>query len=354
MARLRWSKEIIISAIQELRRKGIPINSGNANKKHKLLFAAACLYFGSWGKAVEAAGIPYAKVLMRLKWNRTIVISRIRELLATGEKLNSNHIQMHHRALYASAIRYFGSWSKAIKAAGYDYSRIRAVRKFRSWTKSKIISAIKTRHRKGLPINTLAIYHEDRGLYSAIRRHFGKDGTRKAIKEAGFNLRDLDPKRIWTKKKVLREIKRLKRLRVPLYNYYLANHGYQSLAHGGVKAFGSWRKAIEAAGIDYESVRAVRRYFWSKRRIIAEIKRLAENGERLSSKRSHLAYGDLFAAACSHFGGWGEAVEAAGISYRDHCTVWSYKTWLRGLDATERGKIKRQAMRHAKERRNAT
>lgn len=291
---------------------------------------------------------------MRTRWSKTLVMAEINQLHKGGEKLNSNYVQTHRHTLYASAIRYFGSWGNAVMAAGYDYSSIRAVRPFRFWTKGKIVKALKARHRKKLSMETLAIQAEDPGLNSAIKRHFGKSGMKKAFKAAGFDKRDFDPRILWTKSKVVREIRRLRRLKVPLYNYYLVNHGYQSLARCGIKVFGSWQKAIGAAGIDYESVKAVRRCFWNRRKIIAEIRRLAKEGERLSSKRSHFAYGDLFAAACTYFGGWGQAVEAAGISYRDHCTIWSYKTWLRSLDASERQKIKRQAMRHAEERRNAT
>jgi hypothetical protein len=80
------------------------------------------------------------------------------------------------------------------------------------------------------------------------------------------------------------------------------------------KAFGTWRNALEACGIDYESSRKNRK--WTRERIIKEINRLRAEGSSL--RPSVLRKNDnmtLVSAAEYHFGSWGRAVESCGINY---------------------------------------
>lgn len=80
------------------------------------------------------------------------------------------------------------------------------------------------------------------------------------------------------------------------------------------KVFGSWRKALEASGIDYEEAR--NRNKWSKEKVLKEIKHLYRNGHSLRPKdlrREGLV--KLVSAATYHFGSWREAVEECGVCY---------------------------------------
>jgi len=80
------------------------------------------------------------------------------------------------------------------------------------------------------------------------------------------------------------------------------------------KAFGSWRKALEACGIDYESSRNNKK--WNREKIKREIKRLNMAGSTL---RPSVLRGNgktkLISAAEYHFGSWRKAVESCGIDY---------------------------------------
>lgn len=80
------------------------------------------------------------------------------------------------------------------------------------------------------------------------------------------------------------------------------------------KAFGTWRNALEACGIDYESSRKNRK--WTRERIIKEINRLRAEGSSL--RPSVLRKNDnttLVSAAEYHFGSWRRAIESCGINY---------------------------------------
>ncbi len=80
------------------------------------------------------------------------------------------------------------------------------------------------------------------------------------------------------------------------------------------KVFGSWRSALEASGIDYESSRNNKK--WTRQRIMSEIKRLSEGAGSL--RPSVLRKGGMTAlvsAADYHFGSWKKAVESSGVEY---------------------------------------
>lgn len=79
-----------------------------------------------------------------------------------------------------------------------------------------------------------------------------------------------------------------------------------------LRYFGSWKEAITAAGFDYNEVRKrVPPGYWSRKRIIDELMSLKEK----SSSQMRTQRPDLYSAALRVFGTWRKAVEAIGIDY---------------------------------------
>lgn len=89
------------------------------------IHAAACRIFGSWRNAIEACGIDYSEVKKYREWSAKTVIAEIKKLYKDKKSLNSNHIQNNNRPLYMAALKRFKSWGEAIKAAGINYAKIR-------------------------------------------------------------------------------------------------------------------------------------------------------------------------------------------------------------------------------------
>jgi hypothetical protein len=89
---------------------------------------------------------------------------------------------------------------------------------------------------------------------------------------------------------------------------------YPRLYSNARKVFGSWKKALEACGIDYEKARNHKK--WSREKVANEIKRLYLSGHTLRPK--DLKNGGatrLISAANYHFGSWSKAVKQSGIYY---------------------------------------
>jgi hypothetical protein len=156
--------------LDEIRRRantGHPLNSG-ANRGD-WLYAGAVRFFGSWGKAVEAAGIRYQSV-KQAGLSRAELLVRIRKAAAAGPLIAGEH-----QFLQSNARRLCGSWKRAVAVAGCELPSYRKI-----WSQARVIEAIKDDLDRGLPVTSLAVIRRNQPLYGAARREFGS--WRKALK----------------------------------------------------------------------------------------------------------------------------------------------------------------------------
>jgi hypothetical protein len=133
------------------------------------------------------------------KWSRELIIMRIRALRAQGSDLTPGMVSARDGPLVSAAERYFGSWPAAVAAAGVDYAQVRASgRQRRRWRISK-----------------------------------------------------------WSCEKIVAEILWLHRAGEGL-SWAVAERKYPQLCAAAAKKcyFGSWRAALEAAGLDYDEIKA--------------------------------------------------------------------------------------------------
>ncbi len=121
----RWSKEEVLRVIGELSRGGKQLNSGHIARNYPALAYAGRKYCGSWEDAIKAAGLDYESIRRKCFWSRKKIVARIRELKAAGEPLNVSAAERTHGGLVGAAAVYFGSWRQAINAAGLDYGKIK-------------------------------------------------------------------------------------------------------------------------------------------------------------------------------------------------------------------------------------
>lgn len=98
----------------------------------------------------------------------------------------------------------------------------------------------------------------------------------------------------------------------PLNSHYYATN-YPDVYAAAERVFGSWGNAIEACGFNYNDIKKYRR--WSKQKVLDEIRRLHEEGEKISSQNAQDNFKSLYMAAIKRFGNWGTAVKRAGFDY---------------------------------------
>jgi hypothetical protein len=113
-----WSEKKVIERIRQRRDAGKSLSSKDLQQEDSRLFNAALKRFDSWQNALIAAGISPAKVYKRRRWSTELIVKEIQLLHSMGYDLAAPAMRRDFCGLYSAGCKYFGSWSKARKAAG--------------------------------------------------------------------------------------------------------------------------------------------------------------------------------------------------------------------------------------------
>mgnify|MGYP001626209030 CR=1 FL=1 len=259
--RYRWSHERIIEEIRKLHEQGIPLNMASVRRVFPSLVATACSrkYFGSWKAAVEAAGFNYDEILQVKRWSKERVLEEIRQLHEKGEDLRPSAVARMCQMLLMAARKFFGGWREAVIAAGIDYDAyINQKRTSRvEQDKQQIIEEIRRLYQEGKIEELSGAWRYHLSLFRKARHRFGS--WRKAIEAAGLNYNEVVQRQKWTPERIIAEIRRLyaegKDLSITAMQQSYPN--LVAIAQSP-RYFGSWRAAIEAAGLDYELIKRQR------------------------------------------------------------------------------------------------
>src|SRR5437762_3026634 len=139
---------------------------------------------------------------------------------------------------------------------------------------------------------------------------------------------------VWDKPEILRAIKKLHKQGKDL-SYNAMTRKSQPLVSAAAYHFGSYRAAVEKAGIDYSTV--IRRPRWTRPMIIGLIKQAKRRGEDLHWSAVTRRRDDLGRAAFASlqprlFGSWDRALHGAGL---DADQVNRYRKWDRNTIVAE-------------------
>ena len=243
-----------------------------------------------------------------LRWTAEQVVTEIRAWRERGEPLYANHVRLNFQELLAASIRYFGSWQKAVEAAGFSYDQ---VRKYRRWSKEAIVEEIRNLHTQGtdLSFRAMALSRHNSMVYAAIRpKYFGS--WKVALEAAGLESEEIYRYRSWEEADILDEIRRLKADGADLSSKSMDESSNRLIATAR-RRFGNWGHALAKAGINYDEIR--RRKRWTRESLVEGILELKRQGVPLITPEVKRAHPSLFAAACKKhfFGTWKKALKAA-------------------------------------------
>src|SRR5690349_6637863 len=167
--RPRWTKQQIISEIKEARRRGVDLHWSAVTQRRDELGKAAFAslqprLFGSWDRALHAAGLDAEDVSRYRRWDRNTIIFELKERDSSGEALNSGAIQEDDPGLHAAAIRHFGGYDQALRAARIDPTN---VRRRRNWTKAQVVAGLKKLHKRHPKLSDSTVRNDHAALYGA-------------------------------------------------------------------------------------------------------------------------------------------------------------------------------------------
>lgn len=231
--------------------------------------------------------------------SRARTIEELRALGRDGRVVR--HHELPHPLFLAMRV-HFGTIAAARRAVG-----IAAMPRKRTWSARRVISELRALDREGVRMVVGAILEAGSdGLVYALYKYLGT--IDRARRLAGIK----KPRRIryddpWTEDRVIEEIQALH----GAGHSVAMNRVDPRMVGAGQRLFGSWREAIEAAGLDYATVRLVREAY-TRKEVVVLLRKLAKRQPRMTLSEANIhPHGR---AARKVFGSVTRALQAAKLT----------------------------------------
>lgn len=189
-----------------------------------------------------------------------------------------------------------------------------STRKDSKWTKSSIVRKIDTLFSENFDISASNVKKKYPSLYSMARNYY--KSWNRSVQASGLDYNRIrkDKNNIsWSKEMVLEKIRLLADNKEILSSKYNSVN-QKKLWNASNHYFYSWRNAVEAANINYESI-SEKILDWSAEKVKSEILNIYNNDLPLFASYAKNNYVALYGAASTFNGGWKQAVEKVGIDY---------------------------------------
>jgi hypothetical protein len=184
---------------------------------------------------LHAAGFDPEKMRKRSIWDEEKIIEKIRAMHEQHLPLYAAYVMDNHGKLFSAALRQFGSWAKALVATGITKKpRTKKLYKGRLSLLNALSDALERHTVENVP----------QALKLEATHYFG------SLEKAIVTLKK-QRKRLpgWNRRKIMTVISRMHRYKESLA-YAKARREVPALVSAAEAYFGSWGKALYAAGID--------------------------------------------------------------------------------------------------------
>ncbi len=230
------------------------------------LTSAGTRFFGSWEAALDAAKVPARLRGRRVKYETADDVRQaIAKRIEYQYGLSPFELYYGSRSdipLWNKSFEHFGSWRNAVAEAGGSAAHQRQAAQTPFSSQAKVTSELKRRAAAGklLARREMTFDDQDKHLYVMAMGFFGS--WQSAVRSAGVDPKtyhewNLKPNRKYAEEQdILAEIRLRRRRGQPLHARGLTHGEHQDapLLYTARKLFGGWQQAIQAAGIDYQQV----------------------------------------------------------------------------------------------------
>jgi len=298
-----WNRERLVVELRQLYAEGcrLTVTELRARGRYDLLNAIAKIA-GSMSNGRRLAGVPEPVIVRAAeeRWDADRVVAEIRERYAEGEPIASSKVPP---TLLAAAMRYCSSWKDAIEQAGFDYDQIRLVRA--PHTKEELVAELRELA-AARPDATPAQIHA-LPLAQAIKHAFGS--LRAGLKASGLADWPRITRPPLPAKEGTLELIRARHEAGAAITPGAVNAEDNRLYRAARRHFGSWDRAIDAAGLPMQRHWLV----WTKERVIERLRARHASGQAMTATALRESDPPLYYGGRTLFGNIAEAVRAAGV-----------------------------------------
>ena len=246
-------------------------------------------------------------------WDKPAILKELQRLHKAGKDLSYNGLARSMQSLVSAAAYHFGSYRRAVQLAGIDYSEV--IRRPR-WTRQRIIALLKKARRAGHDLHWSAVTKRRDELGKAAFASLQKRlfGTwNRALQAAGLDSSQISRYRRWDRNSITFELRSRAGDSSPLNSGAIQDED-PGLHAAAVRHFGSYDAALRAAKLLPQQIR--RRRTWSKTQVTQSIRAAAKAGQSLSDSSVRQHSPALYGAAVRLFGAFTAARKAAGVGYK--------------------------------------
>lgn len=248
--------------MQKLHAEGDPLIG--LSKRNKAITKAMQYHFGTIVKALEAAGFNYKKLqeeVPRENYSKKTIILELQELNRQGKLSCAENMKKNYYQLYNSCAHHYRSYKRALEAAGFDPSKLKKRQPL--YTPESLIFKLQELHRQGkltYPSKMQKLFPK---IYNACSKYL--ISYRKAVEAAGIDYQAIKNKRKEElpqesplKEKLIAKLQELHSMGL-LSRSGQMKENYRKLYNSCAYHYKSYKRAVEAAGIDYQAIRNKRK-----------------------------------------------------------------------------------------------
>ncbi len=319
------SRNALLREIEDRWRTGQPLAS---SKVSSALKSAAKRHFGGWRGAIDAAGLAWERVALKVvrtdeelqKWLRRL--ARAHPRMTVSEVANAKHAQTCERR--------WGTIENAARAAGLEGWPHRATHEL--MTEGEVLVALRRMSRGGTPLHLAYVQHkmgsEGKRLVRSVNRHFASWDD--AIAAAGLKSqrRQRAP---WSRAEAIDFLRarHARGLSLAVRDVLADEPSFQTVAQ---RIFGGYAAAVNAAGLTYRPLRVVRR---TRESILDELRRSARDRKEL---RRRDVPARLVSAIEKRWPSWAAACTDAGVRFRVERNSWTDERVIDELRRAAKGR----------------
>jgi hypothetical protein len=313
-------KREVVRIIRALHREGEPLDVHAVKRYHPHLIQKAYSVspFWGWARAIADAGIDYRKINVDLLDKITCKFC--------GRRLGSlcSHLPRIHGVSSADYLE--GGYDESILNESTRARVSRALISNRDlihhwepiWSPEYVLDRTLALHRLKFPLNSKYIFAKEKGLMTQSLRYFGSwDAVLRRVGLSPEDIRLVDRRVSSTKEEVIRQLRKRQDMGRPLNNKSVYDDDMR-LMNACCRRFGSFSKALRAAGIDPDKVRRTRTPYREaeRRRFLNAVRRVAATPQkrRLPEIRALRKRYDKIVVAL-YGRGWKKIAREAGIPY---------------------------------------